>query len=74
MAYFNFSQCGYGCSDHASWNAQGYPTALPFEGLFANINPKIHTSGDTTSVSGFSWTHTLEYTKIAAAFAYELAI
>ena len=26
-----YSQCGYGCSDHASWHRQGYPTSMPFK-------------------------------------------
>lgn len=37
-------------------------------------NPNIHTSSDTTSLQGFSWTHSLEYAKIALAVAYELGI
>lgn len=65
-------QCGYACSDHASWFRQGYPTALPFEGIFGEDDPFIHSSGDTTSVNGFSWSHSLEFAKIAVAFAYEL--
>ncbi|TFK39554.1 Zn-dependent exopeptidase [Crucibulum laeve] len=66
--------CGYACSDHASWYKQSYPAALPFESLFSNSNANIHKTADTTAVSGFSWTHTLEYAKLAVAFAYELAI
>ncbi|KIM38304.1 hypothetical protein M413DRAFT_244225 [Hebeloma cylindrosporum] len=64
--------CGYGCSDHASWHNRDYPAILPFEGLFSNINKVIHTPGDTVNVTGFSWSHSLEYAKLAAAFAYEL--
>ncbi|KJA13667.1 hypothetical protein HYPSUDRAFT_151345 [Hypholoma sublateritium FD-334 SS-4] len=79
LAYTNLkwvtsTACGYGCSDHASWNAQGYPSALPFESKFTDINPNIHTSADTTSVNGFSWEHSLEFAKLAVGFAYELAI
>ncbi|CAE6540653.1 unnamed protein product [Rhizoctonia solani] len=64
--------CGYGCSDHSSWTRQGYPAAFPFESTYANHNSVIHGSGDTTSVSGFSWTHSLEFAKLCLAFAYEL--
>ncbi|CAE6423326.1 unnamed protein product [Rhizoctonia solani] len=64
--------CGYACSDHASWNSQGYPAAFPFEAPTAYENPYIHSSSDTTSVSGFSWTHSLEFAKLAAAAAVEL--
>ncbi|KAJ3504088.1 hypothetical protein NLJ89_g8120 [Agrocybe chaxingu] len=65
--------CGYACSDHASWNSQGYPAAFPFEGLFSNGNPNTHTDSDTASVAGFSLTHSLEYAKLATAYAYELS-
>ncbi|KAJ3575575.1 hypothetical protein NP233_g1005 [Leucocoprinus birnbaumii] len=64
--------CGYACSDHASYNANGYPSTFPFEATFANQSPVIHTANDTTSASGFSWTHMLEYSKLAVAFAVEL--
>ncbi|THV01177.1 aminopeptidase [Dendrothele bispora CBS 962.96] len=70
------SPCGYACSDHASWNQQGYPTTLPFEALTGegNDNPRIHTTSDTLTQSGFSWSHSLEFAKIALAFVYEMAI
>lgn len=47
---------------------------MPFEAVTGNDNSRIHTSGDTTSVSGFSWAHSLEFAKIGLAFVYELAI
>lgn len=46
---------------------------MPFEGMFDDINPNIHSSTDTVSVSGFNWTHSLQYAKFATAYAYELA-
>lgn len=67
-------QCGYACSDHASWNKAGFASSFPYEAITGNDNPNIHSSSDTTSVSGFSWSHSLEFAKIAVAFAYELAI
>ncbi|WP_414640726.1 hypothetical protein [Archangium sp.] len=30
MTYTNIT-CGYGCSDHASWNSAGFPASMPFE-------------------------------------------
>ncbi|KAK7445173.1 hypothetical protein VKT23_009604 [Stygiomarasmius scandens] len=70
------SPCGYACSDHASWNQQGYPTTFPFEALTSqgNDNPRIHTTSDTLTQSGFSWSHSLEFAKVALAFAYEMAV
>ncbi|KAF5383645.1 hypothetical protein D9615_003820 [Tricholomella constricta] len=74
LPFVTSPKCGYACSDHASWYNQGYPTSLPFEARYGDDNPTIHSSSDTTAVNGFSWSHTLEYTKIAVAFAYELGI
>ncbi|KAF8074637.1 Zn-dependent exopeptidase [Lyophyllum atratum] len=67
-------KCGYACSDHASWNKQGYPSAYPSETRFGDDNLSIHMANDTTITPGWSWNHTLEFTKLAVAFAYELAI
>ncbi|KAF4562920.1 hypothetical protein EYR40_007367 [Pleurotus pulmonarius] len=67
------SKCGYGCSDHASWNRYGYPATMPFETPMGSDNPTIHTDKDTTSAPGFSWDHSLEFTKLAVSFAYELS-
>ncbi len=67
------STCGYACSDHASWNAQGYAASIPHESTLANSNPYIHTSSDTLSRSGGTATHALKFSKIAAAYVAELA-
>ncbi|KAF8659820.1 hypothetical protein AX16_001705 [Volvariella volvacea WC 439] len=65
--------CGYACSDHASWYRAGFPGTFPYEAVTGNDNPSVHTSSDTTSVNGFSWSHSLEFAKIGFAFVYELA-
>jgi len=67
-------QCGYACSDHASWNEEGYPTSFPYEAVTGNDNPQVHTQNDNTNVNGFSWSHSLEFTKVGLAFVYEMAI
>lgn len=74
LPYTMDSPCGYACSDHASWYNKGYPTTMPFEAVTGNDNSQIHSSGDTTSVSGFSWSHSLEFAKVGLAFAVELTI
>lgn len=64
-------RCGYGCSDHASWYRQGFPTLMPFEAAFSQSNPDIHTSGDViTGQSNFKHSHV--FSKIALLFALEL--
>lgn len=66
------SQCGYGCSDHASWYRQGYPTLMPFESTMDSMNDLIHTENDVAS-SRTSYEHAAMFSKIAVAFAMELA-
>jgi leucyl aminopeptidase len=67
-----YDRCGYGCSDHASWDAQDYPTSMPFESSFARDNPYIHTSKDTFANSGNQAAHALKFARLAAAFLVEL--
>ena len=65
--------CGYGCSDHAAWHEAGFPASMPAEARFANVNPMIHTTGDTLAMSGNNAAHALKFARLATAFAAELA-
>ncbi|MDY7226258.1 M20/M25/M40 family metallo-hydrolase [Hyalangium rubrum] len=65
--------CGYGCSDHASWHAQGFPASMPFEALMNQHNSAIHSTGDTLARSAGSATHAVKFSKLGAAFMAELA-
>ncbi|KIA80049.1 aminopeptidase [Chromobacterium piscinae] len=67
-----YSQCGYACSDHASWNAQGYAASFPFESSFDNSNPYIHTRNDTLANSDSQARHALKFSQLALAYAVEL--
>ncbi|KAF8165145.1 peptidase [Crassisporium funariophilum] len=67
------TKCGYACSDHASWGKAGYPSAFTIESTFENSNKNIHSSNDRLDISDeFSFTHMLEFSKLAVAFAVEL--
>ncbi|WP_020407019.1 M20/M25/M40 family metallo-hydrolase [Hahella ganghwensis] len=68
-----YSECGYGCSDHASWHNQGYVASFPFESTFNGHNPHIHTAQDTLDKSGNNADHALNFGKLAAAYVAELA-
>lgn len=68
-----YDKCGYACSDHASWHAQGYPTSMPFESSFARDNPNIHTAKDTLANSGGQTAHALKFARLAAAYMIELS-
>lgn len=67
-----YDKCGYACSDHAAWHAQGYATSMPFESEISKDNPKIHTANDTMANSGNQALHALKFARLAAAYAVEL--
>jgi leucyl aminopeptidase len=70
---WGYSRCGYGCSDHASWTAAGYPASIPFESTMEDINHKIHTAQDTLQSAGGDAKHAAKFAKLATAFVVELA-
>jgi leucyl aminopeptidase len=74
-AYLNVpiinDQCGYGCSDHASWYRQGYSTLMPFEASMNDMNPNIHSDDDVISANT-SFKHALVFSKIAIIFGMDL--
>lgn len=67
----DYSHCGYGCSDHASWTEEGIPAAFPCESNFEDHNPYIHSSSDTMDL--LSLEHMTNFSRLALAFAIELA-
>jgi len=69
---YSTSKCGYGCSDHASWTKAGYASCFPFEGLFANSDPYIHTKSDL--IKSLSVDHGMEFAKVATGFIIELSL
>ncbi len=65
------TECGYACSDHASWTDAGYPSVFPFEAAFDDDNKAIHSERDTIEKIDFGFaTH---YAKVAVGFLVELA-
>jgi len=67
------TKCGYACSDHASWRKAGYPSVFTIESSFENSNKFIHSANDRIDISDeFSFSHMLEFSKLAVAFAVEL--
>lgn len=67
-----YSSCGYACSDHASWQNQGYPASIPFETLMGEDNPYIHSADDTLANSDSTGNFALKFAQLAAAYAVEL--
>lgn len=66
------TECGYACSDHASWFRQGYPVSFPFEASFHDYFKFIHTKNDLVK-NGIEFEHSALFAKLAAAFALDLA-
>ena len=67
-----YTACGYACSDHASWTAQGYKASFPFEGKMDwdwKVDPYIHTTNDTMDVLSFD--HMADFAKLVLAFVVE---
>lgn len=70
---WGYSRCGYGCSDHASWTANGFPASIPFESTMEDINGHIHSSRDTLESAGGDAKHAAKFAKLATAYVVELA-
>ncbi|KAJ3239240.1 Leucine aminopeptidase 1 [Chytriomyces hyalinus] len=66
------TQCGYACSDHASWSKAGYASTFGFETEFKDHSPFIHTSEDT--VENLDFHHIAHFTRVALGFAVELSL
>ncbi len=66
--------CGYGCSDHAAWHNQGYPTAMPTEARFGEHNQTIHSTSDTVATLGDSAAHAAKFARLGMAFMVEIGI
>ncbi|MDQ3338259.1 MAG: M20/M25/M40 family metallo-hydrolase [Myxococcota bacterium] len=69
---WGWDQCGYACSDHASWHRAGVPASMPFEARFRESNKSIHTAKDTLERSNENAEHAVKFARLAAAYAIEL--
>ena len=71
-AKWTWEQCGYGCSDHAAWNYEGYRASFPVEAINPEQSPFIHTANDTFEKSNNSSEHATLFTKLGIAYLIEL--
>lgn len=69
---YGYTECGYGCSDHASWADNGYAAAFPFEAAMGQDNPNIHSSGDVYSFFNTP-DHAVKFAKLGLEFLIEAA-
>ena len=70
---WGYDSCGYACSDHASWTAEGFPASMPFEAKKNDMNKKIHTANDTIEVSRNSASHASHFAKLGLSYLIEMA-
>lgn len=63
------SRCGYGCSDHASGRASGFPSAFISSEPYASHNQNIHSAADAYST--INWTSILRHSKLTVGFLVE---
>jgi leucyl aminopeptidase len=67
------SECGYACSDHASWTERGFAANHVHETISEESNDKLHTAQDTLALSGGKADHSLHFARYSVAFMAELA-
>ncbi|KAI9257279.1 hypothetical protein BDA99DRAFT_515992 [Phascolomyces articulosus] len=63
------TECGYACSDHASWRKYGYPSSFMIEDKFEKTNQRIHTLDD--NIKYLSFDHMLQFSRVLVGFAVE---
>lgn len=73
MITWGETQCGYACSDHASWTAKGFPSVFPFETKFSEYNRAIHSSQDIILNLDSTGQHQVRFAKLGVEFAMEMA-
>ncbi|KAL6950061.1 hypothetical protein ACO0QE_000731 [Hanseniaspora vineae] len=68
---FKEDTCGYACSDHASANKYGYPSAMVMESLMKEDNKYTHSTLDT--IDRLNFDHIAEFVKLGLAMILELS-
>ncbi|KAF9913485.1 hypothetical protein BX616_009962 [Lobosporangium transversale] len=63
------NECGYGCSDHASWTKYGYRASFAIEAI--DDNPLFHTAEDDLPLIDYN--HMMQFAKLSLAFVIELS-
>lgn len=69
---YRYRDCGYACSDYASWTEQGFPSTFPNEAAGSDRNPHVHTAHDTLAQSNDGVVHAMHFAQLGAAFMAEL--
>jgi putative aminopeptidase FrvX len=67
-----YTECGYACSDHASWTQEGFSACYPSGTTLDNDNPYIHSAEDKLEIINLD--HMVNFTKLGLAFVAELGL
>lgn len=70
---YGITYCEYACSDHVSWNANGYHASFPMEAEMDETNPYIHSPQDTFAMMNNDASHSAKFVKLALEFVIEIA-
>ncbi|KAJ3099588.1 Leucine aminopeptidase 1 [Phlyctochytrium planicorne] len=75
---YETSQCGYACTDNASWYSHGYEAALAFESNNDNAfpyNDRVNSDGSyLDTVDKLNFDHITEFIKTTLGFVVELSL
>lgn len=71
-AEWEYTSCGYPCSDHGPWNAVGFRASMLAAARFGEHNQSIHTLGDTIDKSGGHAENSVKFVQMGLAFLIEL--
>lgn len=69
---WGYDSCYYACSDHYSWNYNGFVASFPAESKIKEENSHIHTVQDTIEVSGNNANHAVHFARLGLAYIVEL--
>lgn len=70
---YQHSECGYACSDHASWSEKGYMAVYPFESAEEDFFPYYHSPLDTFENMNSDASHSAKFAKLGIEFLVEIA-
>lgn len=64
-------KCGYGCSDHASWNKYSFPSFMPAEDEMGASVSRIHSASDMND-SKMNPSYAAKFSQLALAFVVSM--
>ncbi len=69
---WEYDECGYECSDHASWHNAGFPVSMLVEARVHEVTSHMHKVTDTFEESGGNAEHSVNFAKLALVYIAEI--